>query len=217
MERKADTLLTLCEELVTATLTANLVSSPSFLLPKIPYFPSARYERNFFAAMQPTPYDKPPISLLVRHTRSRQHVDDRKSFLPYEHSNKIRSPPIMSKREFVAWILLLLERSILLLNHWKCWPWMTTHINTTKTKIEFQHVITPPTKLQWFTLKMQAELFSRMWHSNSHPSINKDMTKGSCWSSADEWYMCTVSLATNTIITSGDTHFTLVNRKDVGE
>ena len=56
-----------------------------------------------------------------------------------------------------------------------------------------------------------------MWHSNSHPSINKDLTKGNCWDSADECCMCTTSLAIDTILTSGDTHFWLPKRKDVGK
>ena len=60
-------------------------------------------------------------------------------------------------------------------------------------------------------------LVSRVRHSHSHPSINKDLTKGSCWSIADEWCMCTPSLTIDSILISGDTHFWLVKPKDVGK
>ena len=43
--------------------------------------------------------------------------------------------PIMSKREISRLDLTSSWNIHILLNHWKCWPWMTTYINTTKTNI----------------------------------------------------------------------------------
>ena len=92
---------------------------------------------------------------------------------------------------------------------------MTTHINTKKTIIEIQHLIVLLRNSNGSP--KDGGLVSRVRHANSHPSTNKDLTKGSCWSIADEWCMCTPSLAIDTILTSGDTYFWLVKLKDVGK
>jgi 8-oxo-dGTP diphosphatase len=58
---------------------------------------------------------------------------------------------------------------------------------------------------------------SRVWHSNGSPYINPKLKQGSCWCSADDYCMCTPSIAIDTILTSGDDHFWLVKRKDAGK
>lgn len=62
-----------------------------------------------------------------------------------------------------------------------------------------------------------AGLVNRIWRSNSSPSIHSDLIKGSCWCSADEWCMCTPSLAVDVILTSGPNHVWLVRREDTGQ
>jgi 8-oxo-dGTP diphosphatase len=57
----------------------------------------------------------------------------------------------------------------------------------------------------------------RVWHSNGSPFIHPDLKKGSCWCSADEYCMCTPSMAIDTILTSGEDHVWLVKRKDQGK
>lgn len=57
----------------------------------------------------------------------------------------------------------------------------------------------------------------RVWHSNGSPFINPGLKKGSCWCSADEYCMCTPSMAIDTILTSGEDHVWLVKRKDQGK
>ncbi len=63
----------------------------------------------------------------------------------------------------------------------------------------------------------QQGLVNRKWHSNGSPSINPELKMGSCWCSADDYCMCTPSLAIDTILTSGPEHFWLVKRKDAGK
>eukprot|EP00559_Dactyliosolen_fragilissimus_P002802 CAMPEP_0184857750 /NCGR_PEP_ID=MMETSP0580-20130426/2899_1 /TAXON_ID=1118495 /ORGANISM="Dactyliosolen fragilissimus" /LENGTH=300 /DNA_ID=CAMNT_0027353521 /DNA_START=13 /DNA_END=915 /DNA_ORIENTATION=+ len=63
----------------------------------------------------------------------------------------------------------------------------------------------------------EAGLVSRIWRSNGSPSINSDLQKGSCWCSADEWCMCTPSLAIDVIMTSGKDHIWLIRRQDTGK
>lgn len=58
---------------------------------------------------------------------------------------------------------------------------------------------------------------SRVWHSNGSPYINPNLKQGSCWCSGDDYCMCTPSIAIDTILISGDDHFWLVKRKDVGK
>ena len=55
-----------------------------------------------------------------------------------------------------------------------------------------------------------AGLVSRVWRSNSSPSIHSGLKRGSCWCSADEWCMCTPSLAIDVILISGPDHVWLV-------
>jgi len=62
-----------------------------------------------------------------------------------------------------------------------------------------------------------AGFVNRVWRSNSSPSINSDLKRGSCWCSADEWCMCTPSLAVDVILTSGPDHVWLVRREDTGQ
>lgn len=62
-----------------------------------------------------------------------------------------------------------------------------------------------------------AGLVSRTWHSNSAPSINSDLQQGSCWCSADDWCMCTPSLAVDVILLSGENSIWLVRRRDTGQ
>ena len=57
---------------------------------------------------------------------------------------------------------------------------------------------------------------SRIWHSNGSPTINSNLIKGTCWCSADEWCMCTPSLAIDVILTSGPDHIWVVRRQDTG-
>lgn len=61
-----------------------------------------------------------------------------------------------------------------------------------------------------------AGLVERKWHSNASPSIHSNLHQGSCWCSADEWCMCTPSLAVDVILTSGPDHVWLVRREDTG-
>ena len=61
-----------------------------------------------------------------------------------------------------------------------------------------------------------AGLVQRIWRSNGAPSINSKLQQGSCWCSADEWCMCTPSLAVDLILTSGLDHVWLVRREDTG-
>ena len=61
-----------------------------------------------------------------------------------------------------------------------------------------------------------AGLVQRVWCSNASPSINANLRQGSCWCSADEWCMCTPSLAVDIILTSGPDHVWLVRREDTG-
>lgn len=61
-----------------------------------------------------------------------------------------------------------------------------------------------------------AGLVSRVWRSNGSPLINSDLHMGSCWCSADEWCMCTPSLAVDIILRSGEDHLWLVKRADTG-
>eukprot|EP00558_Chaetoceros_sp_UNC1202_P013551 CAMPEP_0197257270 /NCGR_PEP_ID=MMETSP1429-20130617/78132_1 /TAXON_ID=49237 /ORGANISM="Chaetoceros sp., Strain UNC1202" /LENGTH=284 /DNA_ID=CAMNT_0042721065 /DNA_START=46 /DNA_END=900 /DNA_ORIENTATION=+ len=62
----------------------------------------------------------------------------------------------------------------------------------------------------------EAGLVSRVWRSNGSPMINADLQMGSCWCSADEWCMCTPSLAIDVILRSGEKHLWLVQRQDTG-
>ena len=59
-------------------------------------------------------------------------------------------------------------------------------------------------------------LAERKWHSNGSPYINEGLKQGTCWCSADEWCMCTPSLAVDVILLSGDDHIWLVRRADTG-
>mmetsp|Transcript_11368 Transcript_11368/g.12626 ORF Transcript_11368/g.12626 Transcript_11368/m.12626 type:complete len:326 (-) Transcript_11368:854-1831(-) len=62
-----------------------------------------------------------------------------------------------------------------------------------------------------------SELVKRVWHSNGSPYVNPNLKTGSCWCGADEWCMCTASMAIDCILTSGPDHFWLVKRKDTGQ
>ena len=62
-----------------------------------------------------------------------------------------------------------------------------------------------------------AGFVNRVWRSNSSPSINSDLKRGSCWCSADEWWMYTPSLAVDLILSSGPDHVWLVQREDTGQ
>jgi len=62
----------------------------------------------------------------------------------------------------------------------------------------------------------EAGLVSRVWRSNGSPSIHSDLQTGSCWCSADDWCMCTPSLAIDVILRSGDNHIWCVRREDTG-
>jgi ADP-ribose pyrophosphatase YjhB (NUDIX family) len=62
----------------------------------------------------------------------------------------------------------------------------------------------------------EAGLVSRIWRSNGSPSINSDLQTGSCWCSADDWCMCTPSLAIDVILRSGEDHIWCVRREDTG-
>ena len=68
-----------------------------------------------------------------------------------------------------------------------------------------------------FVHRKDAGLVNRIWRSNASPSIHSDLKKGSCWCSADEWCMCTPSLAIDVILTSGPNHVWLVRRADTGK
>eukprot|EP00979_Chaetoceros_neogracilis_P006547 scaffold1338_cov272-Chaetoceros_neogracile.AAC.5 len=59
-------------------------------------------------------------------------------------------------------------------------------------------------------------LVSRVWRSNGSPEINSDLKSGSCWCSADDWCMCTPSLAIDVILRSGEHHIWCVRREDTG-
>ena len=59
-------------------------------------------------------------------------------------------------------------------------------------------------------------LAERKWRSAGSPFINEDLKRGTCWCSADEWCMCTPSLAIDVVLTSGDDHVWLVRRADTG-
>ena len=59
-------------------------------------------------------------------------------------------------------------------------------------------------------------LAERKWRSAGSPFINSDLKRGTCWCSADEWCMCTPSLAIDVVLTSGDDHVWLVRRADTG-
>lgn len=61
-----------------------------------------------------------------------------------------------------------------------------------------------------------AHFVSRIWRSNGSPSINSDLKSGTCWCSADDWCMCTPSLAIDLILRSGDEHIWVVRRSDTG-
>jgi len=61
-----------------------------------------------------------------------------------------------------------------------------------------------------------AALVSRVWRSNGSPAVNSDLKSGSCWCSADEWCMCTPSLAIDVILRSGGQHIWCVRREDTG-
>ena len=56
-------------------------------------------------------------------------------------------------------------------------------------------------------------LVSRTWHSNNAPT---SFQKGSCWCSANDYCMCTPSLAIDVVLTSGD-YIWLVKRRDTGQ
>lgn len=60
-------------------------------------------------------------------------------------------------------------------------------------------------------------LVSRIWRSNGSPDINSDLKQGSCWCSADDWCMCTPSLAIDVILRSGGQHIWCVRRADTGK
>ncbi len=75
----------------------------------------------------------------------------------------------------------------------------------------------PTYLLPEFHSNEESGVISRTWHSNGSPSINSDLKMGSCWCSADDYCMCTPSLAIDTILTSGPEHFWLVKRKDAGK
>mmetsp|Transcript_8102 Transcript_8102/g.17544 ORF Transcript_8102/g.17544 Transcript_8102/m.17544 type:complete len:296 (-) Transcript_8102:60-947(-) len=62
----------------------------------------------------------------------------------------------------------------------------------------------------------EAAFVNRVWRSNGSPSIHSDLKMGSCWCSADDWCMCTPSLAIDLILRSGDDHIWLVRRSDTG-
>jgi len=62
----------------------------------------------------------------------------------------------------------------------------------------------------------EAGLVSRVWRSNGSPAINSDLKSGSCWCSADDWCMCTPSLAIDVILRSGEQHIWCVRREDTG-
>ena len=62
----------------------------------------------------------------------------------------------------------------------------------------------------------EAGLVSRVWRSNASPSIHSDLQTGSCWCSADDWCMCTPSLAIDVILRSGEDHIWCVQRQDTG-
>ena len=62
----------------------------------------------------------------------------------------------------------------------------------------------------------EAGLVSRVWRSNGSPSIHSDLKKGSCWCSADDYCMCTPSLAIDLILKSGKDHIWCVRREDTG-
>lgn len=57
-------------------------------------------------------------------------------------------------------------------------------------------------------------LAERKWRSAGSPFINPDLKRGTCWCSADEWCMCTPSLAIDVVLTSGEDHVWLVRRAD---
>jgi len=59
-------------------------------------------------------------------------------------------------------------------------------------------------------------LAERMWRSAGSPYVNSDLKRGTCWCSADEWCMCTPSLAIDVVLTSGEDHVWLVRRADTG-
>ena len=59
-------------------------------------------------------------------------------------------------------------------------------------------------------------LAERKWRSAGSPYINSDLKRGTCWCSADEWCMCTPSLAIDVVLTSGEDHVWLVRRADTG-
>ena len=57
-------------------------------------------------------------------------------------------------------------------------------------------------------------LAERKWRSAGSPYVNSDLKRGTCWCSADEWCMCTPSLAIDVVLTSGENHVWLVRRAD---
>lgn len=167
-----------------------------------------------------------------------RHNEEKRSFLPSSSWNEFKSKQdnaslkgifksqTMTKRELLAWVLVLFESMILLQSY-------TTNTNTNSNAVKSMLTMNDHPPEYYVKDKSEplnassydnpivhpkdAGLVSRVWHSNSHPSINPGLTKGSCWCSADEWCMCTPSLAIDTIVTSGDNHFWLVKRKDVGK
>mmetsp|Transcript_37807 Transcript_37807/g.113059 ORF Transcript_37807/g.113059 Transcript_37807/m.113059 type:complete len:311 (-) Transcript_37807:400-1332(-) len=63
----------------------------------------------------------------------------------------------------------------------------------------------------------EAGMVERTWMSNGSPAINSDLKKGSCWCSADEWCMCTPSIAVDVILRSGTDQVWMVRRADTGK
>ena len=62
-----------------------------------------------------------------------------------------------------------------------------------------------------------AGLVSRTWRSNGSPLIHGDLKMGTCWCSADEWCMCTPSMAVDVVLLSGEEYVWLVRRADSGK
>jgi len=136
----------------------------------------------------------------------------------------------MRRRELLAWVLVAVQgiaisiicfnpdlsdynlekEKMLTMNHHpnQYYEARKSHSNDTSTHQSFYEYPVIHRK--------EAGLVNRVWRSNASPSIHSDLKKGSCWCSADEWCMCTPSLAIDVILTSGPEHVWLVRRADTG-
>ena len=139
----------------------------------------------------------------------------------------------LGKRELFAWILVALQVFYMSTNNSSDTIAMVDHPDYKSEEFHRMLTVNQRPNEYYEHRRMNAEptmsfyeapefhpkdagLVSRVWRSNGSPAVNSDLKSGSCWCSADEWCLCTPSLAIDVIIRSGGQHIWCVRRADTG-